>query len=57
MIHASAPSVCAVRSYSADAILMERQLLVTIFPSIDGVMWQMTYGRLVFISPPCADSG
>src|SRR5690242_21343115 len=24
---------------------MEGQLLATILPSIDGVMWQMTYGR------------
>src|SRR6201988_1949366 len=51
MIHASAPSVAAVRSYAADGLLGEGQFHGTSFPSIGGVMWQMTYGRLVFIAP------
>jgi len=48
-IHASALIVSAVRSYAADAILREGQFVGTIRPSMDGVMWQMTYGRLGFM--------
>lgn len=46
MIHASASNVAAVRSYSRDA-LFSFQSRITIRPSIDGSMWQMTYGRLL----------
>jgi hypothetical protein len=38
MIHASALSVAAVRSYSAYTIPMEGQFPATIFPSIAGDM-------------------
>src|SRR5438093_11638183 len=42
MIHASASNVRAVRSYSAVRLGMEPQFVVTILPSIDGPMWQIT---------------
>jgi len=52
MIQASASSVDAVRSYSVRSPRDRRQPLVTILPSTDGTMWQMTYGRSRgFISP------
>ena len=44
MIHASAWNVAAVRSYSRVAF-GSFQSRMTIRPSIDGSMWQMTYGR------------
>jgi hypothetical protein len=42
IIHASAANVRAVRSYSAEIFAMVFQRFVTIRPSIDGAMWQIT---------------
>ena len=46
MIHASASNVAAVFSYSRVAFFRSHSRM-TIRPSIDGSMWQMTYGRLL----------
>src|SRR5512142_2723944 len=45
MIQASARNVDAVRSYSLTSVSGRFQPAVTILPSTDGTMWQMTYGR------------
>jgi hypothetical protein len=42
IIHASASKVAAVRSYSARSARPSRQPVVTILPSTEGTMWQMT---------------
>ena len=45
MSHAWAPNVRAVRSYSAYTCAERPQRAVTMRPSTDGTIWQMTYGR------------
>lgn len=45
MIHASALKVFAVRSYSAEPAAPRSQCVVTMRPSMEGSMWQMTCGR------------
>ena len=42
MIHASASNVWAVRSYSAESLRSKPHFAVTILPSMDGDMWQIT---------------
>jgi hypothetical protein len=42
IIHASAPKLPAVRSYSACARAESFHAVVTTRPSMDGTMWQMT---------------
>jgi hypothetical protein len=42
IIQASALKLSPIRSYSALNAREEAQRLVTILPSIDGPMWQMT---------------
>jgi len=46
MIQASAPNEDPVCSYSATRPRGRRHALVTILPSTEGTMWQITYGRL-----------
>jgi len=55
MIQASASNVAAVRSYSDSSPRGRGHALVTIFPSTEGTMWQITYGRLD--EPPTWESG
>src|SRR4051812_16975378 len=57
MIHASASNVAAVRSYSRVPFGPSSQFFVTIRPSIDGSMWQITYGRFMRLTPPDARRG
>jgi hypothetical protein len=45
IIHASPPRLAAVRSYSAESVPDTGQCAVTMRPSMDGTMWQITYGR------------
>ena len=51
IIQPSAWKVSAVRSYSAMTPGASFQRSVTMRPSMDGIMWQITYGRVArFIS-------
>src|SRR5258708_4019106 len=47
IIQASALNDSPIRSYSAKRVPVELHFAVTIRPSIDGPMWQMTYGRFL----------